>query len=335
MKIPHHLDDEVLGTLLLQQKRLAFDKEKDLPWSQGVDLTKPFVPLDFENRLFPQITTDEKLALSQYMGLMIAATFSEMEMTMQRLCQQSWRPLMEKKSPNPEMIDLGEEFFLEEAKHADIFQRYLDMTSQALGLDPEDLKNILPRVNPGYVDRVIRNNSQLSGLLLWWIVATVEEESTLIFRQMKRAEGLLDPLYYTLHQKHFEEEARHAPYPFLMLELNDTVASGLMTRLMQKTDFVVSQVLKIIWMIFELSKTVSILKFKNHHPFFFNLSTLLPKLGQNSLMTILSEFAFHTPYISTFINPLSHPYTRAEVIKRGALALPLPQPVLGQLGWHH
>ncbi len=333
MKVPSHLDDEALGSLLVQQKRLAFDPVHDINWDAGIDFSKPFLPLNSNAKLFPNITDEEKLALSQYMGLMIAATFSEMELTMQRLRETSWRNFMDKKSPNPELIDLGEEFFDEEAKHASIFQRYLEIAAAQLNVDREDLKNILPRVNPGYVDKVIRANSEFTGLVLWWIVATVEEESTLIFRQMKRAEGQLDPLYYTLHQRHFEEEARHAPYPFMMLDLNDTLSPGLLTKILQKTDFVVSQMLKIIWMVFELSKSVQISKFKNHHPFFYHLSTLLPKLKEQSLLTLMSELTIHTPYISTFINPLSHPYTKIAVMKRHLFRLPLPEPVLGELGW--
>jgi len=327
------MDDEALSALVKQQKRLAFDPQRDIQWETSIDFSKPFVPLDSRNTLFPEMTPAERLAFSQYMGLMIASTFSEMEMTMQRLRETSWRSFMEKKSPNPEMIELGEEFFDEEAKHAFIFQRYLDIAAEELNVDPEDLRNILPRVNPGYVDKVIRSNSQMTGLLLWWIVATVEEESTLIFRQMKKAEGKLDPLYYTLHQRHFEEEARHSPYPFLMLALNDTLSPGIITRMLQKSDFVISQILKIIWMIFELSKAVNIPRFKNHHTFFRDLSTLIPKLGQQSLFTLISELTVHTPYISTFINPLSHPYTKKAVTQRGLFRLPLPDPVLGELGW--
>ncbi len=333
MKIPHHLNDEVLEALLLQQKRLAWHPIDDINWEDGVDFSKPFVPLDAKNLFFPDINDAERLSLSQYMGLMIAATFSEMELTMQRLRENSWRPFMDKKAANPEMIALGEEFFDEEAKHASVFQRYLDMAAAELNMDPEDLKNILPRVNPGYVDKIVRQNSNFSGLLVWWIVATVEEESTLIFRQMKKSSDKLDPLYYRLHQKHFEEEARHASYPFLMLELNDTLSPGLMAKALHKTDFIVSQILKIIWMMFELSKTFGITRYRNHHPFFENLSRLIPKLGKHSPISLATDLAIHTPYISTFINPLSHPYTKKAVMKRSLFKLPLPDPTLGDLQW--
>lgn len=333
VKVPNHFNEEALEILLKQQKKLAWDADLSINWQRGVDFSKPFVPLDKNHILFPEVTTPEKLAISQYMGLMIAATVSEMELTMQRLREVSWRPFMERHAVNPELMALGENFFDEEAKHARVFQKFLDLCAMELDVAPKDLKNILPRVNPGYVDKILRLNANNDGLALWWIVTTVEEESTLIFHMMKPHKAKLDPLYYELHLRHFEEEARHACYPFLMIELASALKSSPMTSWLRKTDFVVSEMLKLFWMFFELSKTLDVDKLKNHHPFFRTLSGLVPKLQDRSLPGLLAAFVRETPYIATFINPLCYPHTKKAVAKTGVFHLPLPKPVLHEVGW--
>lgn len=333
VKVPNHFREEVLDQLLRQQKRLAWDAATCVDWRGGVDFSKPFVPLDKNNILFPDITAAERLAISQYMGLMIAATFSEFELTMQRMRDVCWRPFMEKSAINPELIQLGEEFFDEEAKHASVFQHFLDLSAAELNVAPEDLKNILPRVNPGYVDKILRSNAAHGGMTLWWIVATVEEESTLIYRQMKPYAHKLDPLYFALHRRHFEEEARHAPYPFLMLELANLSHNSTWGRWMGKTDFLVSEILKVFWISFELSKTFEVKNFRNHHPFFAALTSVLPKLKEQSLTGILATLASQAPYISSFINPLYHPQTKKAVAKHGLFHLPFPEPTLSEVNW--
>jgi hypothetical protein len=333
VKMPNLFNEEALENLLKQQRRLAWDADVSINWRYGVDFTKPFVPLDKNHILFPEVSDAEKLAISQYMGLMIAATISEMELTMQRLREVSWRPYMERNAVNPELIALGENFFDEEAKHARVFQKFLDLSAAELNVSPEDLKSILPRVNSGYVEKILRQNAKNDGLALWWIVTTVEEESILIFRMMKPHKAKLDPLYYELHHRHFEEEARHACYPFLMIELASALKTSPMTSWLRKTDFVVSEMLKLFWMFFELSKTLDISCFKNHHPFFRTLSGLIPKLKDRSLPGLLAAFVRETPYISTFINPLCYPHTKKAVAKSGVFHLPFPEPILNEVGW--
>lgn len=333
MKIPHYLDEEALSALLAQQKQLAWDIDAAFAWRGGVDFSKPFVPLDADNIAFPEVTPKERLAISQFMGMIIAATIGEMETTMQRMRETCWRPLMRRYAVNPELIALGEEFFEEEEKHSRVFQRFLDLCAHELDVDGEALKNILPRVNPGYVEAALRANALFHGVALWWIVATVEEESVLIYRQMKPHEDKLDPLYFSIHRRHFEEEARHAPYPFLMFELGKDRGTSALNHAARKTDFVVSQILKVFWMFFELGKTLDVGKLKNHHPFFRTLSGLIPKLKERSLTSLIASFARSTPYISTFINPLYHPQTKMAVARRGVFTLPFPQPQEAAVGW--
>lgn len=333
MKVPDYLNEGALEALLHQQKRMAFDEFSAISWRRGVDFSKPFLPLDDKNIAFPNISKAEKLVVSQFMGMLIASTISELEITMQRLRDFCWRPFMQRYATNPELINLGEEFFDEEAKHARIFQKFLDLCAKELKLDPEDLKNILPRVNPGYIDTTLRKNFSTGGMALWWIVAGVEEESTLIFRQMKTAQKSLDPLYYELHQRHFEEEARHAPYAFMMIELAQNHTTGFFQKMSQKFDLILSESLKILWLTFELTKSLNVSHLKNHHPYFKTLHGLLPKLKERSWIGLAGSLMTETPYLSTFINPLCHPHLKKTIAKTKAFGLPFPEPQILKVSW--
>lgn len=333
MKVPDYLNESALDALLHQQKRMAFDEFSDISWQRGVDLSKPFVPLDKKNIVFPNASKQEKLVVSQFMGMLIASTISELEITMQRLRDFCWRPFMQRYATNPELINLGEEFFDEEAKHARVFQKFIDVCASAFNLDPEDLKNTLPRVNPGAIDAILRRNFNNGGMALWWIVAGVEEESTLIFRQMKKSQEKLDPLYFELHKRHFEEEARHAPYAFMMIDLAQNRSVGLKEKIAQKFDLLLSETLKIFWMVSELSKSLNISHLKNHHEYFNTLHGLLPKLKERSWSELLGSLLGETPYLSTFINPLYHAHLKKTIAKTKAFGLPFPEPKLITVSW--
>lgn len=333
MKVPYHYNEELLENLICQQKHMAFDEELSFDWNLGVDISKPLVPLDKNNIAFHNVTKEQRLVISQYMGLVMAATFSELEIAMQRLKDICWTPYMHRYSVNPEMIELGEEFFDEEAKHARVFQRYIDLFAKELGVEPETLKNLLPRVNQKVIDKILAANAGLSGSSFWWIVATVEEESQLIFRIMKKHKKHLDPLYYQLHQKHFEEEARHAPYAFIMLDMINESHVSLREQLVRKLDVIISETTKTLWMVFELAKIKNVKHLKNHHPFFKTLDELLPKLKEQSLTKMLYSFVKETPYISAFINPLYHPNVKKKMQKRKVFKLPVPEPEMLEVYW--
>lgn len=332
MKLFNHLDEEYLEQLLHQQQTMAWNALDCVEWQRGVDFNKPFVPLDENNIAFPTVSKEERLVISQYMGMMIASVFSEMEITMDRLKKSCWEPLMKRYATSPELIALGDNFFIEEAKHAVVFQRFLDLCAEKLNLDPDDLKSTLPRVRDSYVDKVIESNAFIDGLSMWWIVATVEEESQLIFRQLKPHKKHLDPVYYQLHQRHFEEEARHAPYAFIMLEMGAQKKAP-WHKLIRKTDYLVSEILKSFWLFFELYKSLDVSHLKNHNEFYKILHQLRPKLSDQNLMSMFGSMLNKTPYISAFVNPLFHPYLKKEIANRRVFKLPLPEPEIATLCW--
>ncbi len=326
MRLPNHYDEAVLSELLKQQQTMAWNALDCVDWADGVNFDKFFLPLDDDNIAFPKATDAQRRVISQYMGMMVASVFAEMEKAINRLKEDCWTPLIKKHGTSPELIALGENFFKEEAKHAVVFDHFISLCAKELNVDVADLKTLLPKVKPGIVEKTLIANAKLGGVLMWWIVATVEEESQLIFRQMKPHRDQLDKLHYDLHQRHFEEEARHAPYAFIMLDLGSHSKNPV-----RRADYIVSEVLKSLWLFFELGNAMHVDKLKTHNRFFKTLSTTLGKLSDMPKIKLAHNLASQTPYISTFINPLYHPYLKKEMINRKMLRLPLPEPKFVEL----
>src|SRR5262249_37618643 len=135
MKATDPLDYETLEHQTRLQRRLAWDLERDIPWELGVDVGRPFLPLDDWGIAFPGASGAQRPALSQFMGLVVNATISEMEDALPKLRQAGWQRLLDEYPANPELRDLGELFFAEEAKHARAFSRYLTEFCHATGVD--------------------------------------------------------------------------------------------------------------------------------------------------------------------------------------------------------
>lgn len=334
MRIPNYYDEEALARLLKGQKKRAWDLNHSISWQCGIDSSKPLVPLDDHNIAFPgKITKAERLAVSQFMGLMIASTFSATEHTLGRLREEAWERFVRRYAVSPEVIALGEEFFEEEAKHAGAFERYIAMFAGQVGVTPAELRSILPTVGPGRIESWFRRNARKNGLSLWWMVATVEEESLLIFRQMVPFRGQLDPLYYELHKRHFEEEARHAPYAHVFLNMCEGQEGGIVGKWRRAGDFLASEIAKILWLIGELTKVRGVKKFCHRHVFFATLEGLLGRLRTRQLPGLFWRFLFQTPYISPFLNPNYHPELSRRLKTGRNLRLPLPKPRPVVLAW--
>ncbi|TPW17933.1 MAG: hypothetical protein FD126_3546, partial [Elusimicrobia bacterium] len=91
MKMPQPDDELALARILERQKRLSWDFEKSIPWDRGVDLTRYFVPLDHDTLFFPEASHEQRLVLSQYLGLVIAQTFGEMETALVQAKDLVWK----------------------------------------------------------------------------------------------------------------------------------------------------------------------------------------------------------------------------------------------------
>lgn len=320
-------DDEVaLGKILERQKRLSFDIEKAVHWDRGIDLSRYFVPLDGENLVFPGASPEQRKVLSQFLGLFIAQTFGEMETGLVQAKEQVWKKNLERFPVNPEFEAFGEQFFTEEEKHSRMFRRYLDVFASQTGVSPVELRTILPTVSDTTVYKVLKLNSAVGGHALWWVLTLVEEISILIYKQIQPFKKDLDPLYYEIHRRHFEEEVRHSPYSYWMLEhlyKRDKTLSGVV---FQKTDVMLAQAMEVTWALASFARLGNVRKLKAKHPFYATLYSCLPLLVSISPIEVVRRLFVTAPFVSLLLNPNYHGDYQTLVAKLRALEMPIPKP---------
>lgn len=326
MKIPRLDDERALARILERQKRLAFDLERGVPWQGGIDLGRYFVPLDPDAVVFPGAGPEDRRVLSQYLGLVIAQTFAEMETALVSAKDKVWKRNLQLYPVNPEFEALGEQFFAEEEKHSRMFKRYLEVFSQQTGVDPEELRQVLPAVNGSMLLTALKLNSDIGGQALWWVLILVEEVSIVVYKQMRAFEGRLDPLYLSIHRRHFEEESRHSSYSYWMLEHLYTRNRSAAAVLLRKTDLLLAQALEVSWALNALSRIRHARRLQSRHPFFAALVRLMPILRKQSPFTILQRLFLSAPFISLLLNPNYHRDYQQMAAKLAALEFPVPSP---------
>ncbi len=319
-------DDLSLKSLLHLQLEKEWDLEHSIPWEKGVDLTKPFVPLDQEALFFPDSSKEERLVISQMMGVIIATSICEMEECLLRLKKIAWTNPINKHPVSPEFLAFGEQFFIEEQKHSTAFRRYLCEFAQKVNLDLHELRGILPLVEGTITERILRKNLEGGGCAFWWVVAEVEQEFLHLYHTLNPFKEKLDPLYFILHKKHFEEEARHAPFPYLMLELLMTREKNIKHSLHAKSDLVISQFLTTLWAGHSLLKMKSIRKFSKNSEFFMILSHALESLDHQPPWHWFWKFLTSTPYVSSLVNPKFHHRFMRFTEEHKIMSLPFPNP---------
>lgn len=315
---------ELLGRQINLQRRLAWDLESGIPWELGVDMGKFFLPLDECNIAFPGASAEQRLALSQFMGLVVNATISEMEDALPKLKSTGWANVLREYPVNPEMTELGEIFFDEEAKHARAFNRYLDVFCNETGVDKPDLDALLPKAFGSYFQKAITANALAGGHAFWWVVASVEEVSISLYEHVYKNRAHIDPLYYELHRRHLEEEARHANYAFLMLNVINKRPASIRRLLHKKFDFVISQIVGAPWIITELYKFMNVKRLKGVHPFFDVLASCIPLYEKLSRRELMNNMFFGAPYVSWLLNPSWRTEHNAMARSHGALVPPFP-----------
>jgi len=335
MKATDPLDHETLARQVKLQRRLAWDMDRDIPWHLGVDPGKPFLPLDDQAIAFPGASPEQALALSQYMGLVVNATISEMEDALPKLKQAGWARLLDDYPVGPELRELGELFFDEEAKHANAFSRYLDQFCEATAVERRDLDALLPKAFGSFFQKAIINNAEHGGHAFWWVVANVEEVSIGIFHQIMRHRQAVDPLFFALHKRHLEEESRHGNYAFLMLNLVARKPPSLRDRLHRKVDFLVSQIASAPWVVTELYKFFDVRRLRGVHPFFDTLASCIPLYESMSRAEIVRRMFFAAPYVSWVLNPSWREQHVDTARVHGAIVPPLPKPHAVELSLPH
>jgi hypothetical protein len=320
-------DDEVeLARLLERQRRLAWDFEKAVPWEQGIDLERYFVPLDKDALIFPGASPEQRLAISQYLGLVIAQTFGEMETALVSAKELVWERNIKRWPVNPEFEAFGLQFFSEEEKHSRMFKRFLRSFALQTGIAPEELSGILPIVPGTVLHRALKLNTDAGGHALWWVLTLVEEVSVLIYKQLRPFKGQVDPLYFALHRRHFEEEVRHSPYSIWMLDhlyRHSRFPVGLVFR---KTDLALAQALEIVWTFSSLCRVLKARSLRRKHPFYAALASCTPLLLRQSPVRAIQKLFVNAPYVSLLLNPRTCSGYQSLISRLHAVPLPTPDP---------
>ncbi len=317
MKTYDIYDEERIARMLHVQEANSLDFNSSIPWTTAIDLSKPLLPLDTESLLFPETTEAERLAISQIMGLVVAASISQLESVAVSLQGPTWDKVLKKHPVGPEFRSLGEHFYADEAKHSLAFDRYVAIFAREIGLETGELKAFLPSSN-SMIRKIYALNSRLGGAAIWWLIAALEEESIEIYKRMRSSNEALEPLYLALHRAHFEEEIRHKSYAVMMLQLHQ--AQG--TRPFSKFDFLLSETLNFLWSFQQLAKLRGIGALRNRHQFFETISGLCEKFkGQNTLQ-MMSALCYRTPYTRGMIQLSQHREVQELLKEFGGYRLP-------------
>ena len=325
MRATNPFDHAELAKHLNVQQRAAWDLDTCVNWSIGVDTSKILLPLDDASIAFPGASAEQSLALSQLMGLIVNSTISEMEDCLPRLKKFAWDQVLREYPVGPEMRELGEQFFEEEAKHAAAFKKYLNIFCESMGLCAEDLDLLLPKSFGSRFQSAVINNAKSGGRAFWWVVSNVEEVSINIYQEIFRRRTDVDPLFFHLHRRHLEEESRHANYAYLMLELMDRRQKGLRGWWHRKTDFTWAQLVAMPWVVSELHKFFKVRDLKHKHPFFDVLASCIPLYESLTLTERVRRMFIAAPYISWILNPNHRDLHRHVTDRDAAWMLPFPQ----------
>ncbi len=289
-----------------------------------MDISKPLVPLDQDAILFPGASQEQRFAISQIMGLFIAASIYEMEETLIRLRKECWRDIHRKMPVCPEFVELGDLFFEEEKKHSEMFRRYVKKFSASIGVDDDVLGSILPVIEGTMVESILKRNVGKGGQSFWWIVAVVEQEFLLLYKMLKPFKDTLEPLYYDLHEKHFEEEARHASFPYLVLELLSHRNPDYFNYMHVKFDFATAQLLQTAWTVQSLHRLKNVKKIAHVHPLFDALSKAMPLFEKTPSLLSFMKMMTTAPYLNSLVNPTPHFKTVNFAKEQGTFVVPVP-----------
>lgn len=323
-------DYKQLRKQIAWQREHHFDLQADVNWGAGIDFERFFLPVDHDAVAFPGANERQRKVLSQLMGLIVNATISEMEEVAGKLKSVAWRRVLNDFPVNPEMEELGELFFEEEEKHSQLFRKYNETFLKQTGIEANDLDRILPKAFGSSFQTAIKKNAEFGGHAFWWVVALVEEVAVLIYQQMYRHRRKVDPLFYQIHRKHFEEESKHTQYAFMMLQIINDKCHTLKDHTFKRTDLLFSEVFSTSWVLSELHKIFEVESLKDKHPFFMELSTCLPLLKQMPASEVVRRLFISAPYISLILNRNYHQLSLASAVQHKALKFYYPKPKLSE-----
>ncbi len=138
----------------------------------------------------------------------------------------------------------------------------------------------------------------------------------------------MDPLYFTAHRRHLEDESRHRNYAVLMLELVSRSPGGSpVSRLWhRKTDLLFSQLFTTLWVVSELSKVFESRKLAGEHRFFKTLASCLPHFRNVGPARLAEKLFVSAPYVSLVLNTKYHRHTIDIARQQRTPSFPFPAP---------
>lgn len=300
-----HLDlKKRLNTLVRHEWSLM----DDIDWNQGIDLSKPLLGLSSDFVKECNLNQAEALAVSQTLGIMAISAIAEHENVLDSFKDSYWLPLMKKSNASTDLVDLGDQFFKEEKKHAEAFNQYIKMFAAKTNLSSTQLGEFLPKFSKDSIyTKLFRLNLMMGGQALWWAVATTEAESIDIYSSIKKSTKEVDPLYTQIHKLHFEEELRHKCYAFLMLELDSSSNEiNFFRKILRRFDYMYSHLLEVTWAFNQLRRLKNVEAIATKHPIYSNLVSAIKKFEQLPLLTKIKVLLFKTPFLSPLLRLNRH-----------------------------
>ena len=319
-------------------RRKQWDLENDFDWRSPIDVTRPLLPPRAVDRMFPGLDPDERLALAQILGIVVIQIFSDAERFLSKTRDELWPDFERQFAGHPALLELGTQFFDEERKHAEMFRRYVDLWLVARGLDPVRFHATRPRFSESWQHRVVLRNARRGGLAFWWLVLLAEEESPLIYEALEEDAGEIEPLYLSLHRKHFEEEARHATFAYTaMAYLADGMGAS-RAALHRRTDVILCQVLQWSFMAGAIAHQRREMQSAPPSPFLDSVRRGLEKVRGLPLRHLFRVFFREPTLVSPFLNYRFHPNMVEMANTRRLWTVPLPAvspvPDSGRIGAH-
>lgn len=299
-----------LTRMLEAQKRHSWDLERDVDWEVR-DTKRPLLPIGSQATSLGLSTVEER-TLSQLLGLIATSAISEHERALKIVKKDCWSRPLSRKRKSRELRDLGEQFFLEEEKHSQAFAKYIETFAHDQGLDLRDLQQILPKYEDGFMCKVFRLNSLLGGRAIWWLVMLTEEESLDLFRKMRPHQESIDPLFYQIHDLHFQEEVRHISYAPQMLRL---LGGGWLS----KFDYRLAELMHFVWILIQLRRLRKVSHLTQKHPFFASVNAIIKKFERLKWKERWNLILNQTPFLSSLFRPLRHKAMRIELKRNGDL----------------
>src|SRR5437762_5331507 len=109
-------DPERIRNLVGLMRRKAWDLDGDFAWDAPIDVRRPLLPLGQIDRMFPGLDDEERLALSQLFGIVVAQIFSDAEQFLNLVRDTLWPDFERLFGQRPALLALGTQFFDEERK---------------------------------------------------------------------------------------------------------------------------------------------------------------------------------------------------------------------------